>query len=414
MFHDGEPADRDPQGRLYAKLDHRAAADGKVTFWFDCIDASWFDRFADGDGPLPILKAPLAILSIAVTRTSGLFNALAASRWLQVEFGVGALDVSADQYLSFVTPPVPTPVKRITQLTQERAARLNATLTLNHYPDATLPELDRALGRTAPPQWVAAFDVGQGSANALIGPHGAPVLYYDFGGGIMVNEATFPSHLQRFCFSSRPPVVLSHWDWDHWSSAARDLSVLDQPWIVPRQPIDRPVHLQLAADLHQRNNLLIWPPSLPSRSFGAFELELCTGSTRNDTGLALWFTTQNNELALLSGDARYGAVPSLPHRSPNAIVVPHHGAKCAKTKVPPPPGTSSDRLVVSVGDGNSHGHPTQQCTDAHGAAGWATAVRTAQCAVGARGGVRVIGDAGVHAGAFPCHGSHCDLAVNKL
>lgn len=413
MFHDGEPADRDAFGRLYAKLDHRVTTDGKVTFWLDCIDAAWFDRFADADVRLPILKAPLAILSIAVSRGSDLFRKLAASRWLQIEFGQSSLDVTAEQYLGFMTAPVVTPVKRITQLTQERATRLSASLTLNHYPDATVSELDAALQPLHRAKWVAAFDVGQGSANAFIGPDGAPVLYYDFGGGIMTNEATYPSHLQRFCFSSKPPVVLSHWDWDHWSSAARDLRVLGRPWIVPRQPIDRPVHLQLAADLHQRGNLLIWPTSLPSRCFGPVEIELCTGTTRNDSGLALWFTTDTHEVALLSGDARYGAVPSLPLKSPNAIVVPHHGADCAKTKVPKPTGAFG-RLVISAGDGNHNGHPTRQCIDAHDAAGWAPTIRTGQCAAGSRSGVRVIGDPGGLRGQFPCFGSDCNLAVQKL
>ena len=126
MFHDGEPADREAFGRLYAKLDHRVTADGKVTFWLDCIDAAWFDRFADADVRLPILKAPLAILSIAVSRGSDLFRKLAASRWLQIEFGQSSLDVTAEQYLGLMTAPVVTPVKRITQLTQERATRLSA------------------------------------------------------------------------------------------------------------------------------------------------------------------------------------------------------------------------------------------------------------------------------------------------
>lgn len=414
MFHDSKPQPRDPLGRVYAKLDHRVATDGKVTFWLDCIDADWFDAFADRERPLPILEAPLAVLVIAVPRTSDQLQKLAAGRWLQVKFGPSSLDLIADQYLGIQARPIPQSIQRITQLTQERAHLLSSKLTLDNYPDATLDQLDDALTISDVPEWVAAFDVGQGAANALIGSFGTPILYYDFGGGIMGNEATFPSQLQRFCFTSTPPVVLSHWDWDHWSSAARDSRVLDRHWVVPRQVIDRPVHLQFAADLAQRGNLLIWPKTLASRRFGPVELELCTGSTRNDSGLALWVTTPTKDVALLSGDARYGAVPSLRARSPNAIVVPHHGAKCAKTKVPVPPNSHIDRLVISVGEGNTHGHPTQQCTSAHAAAGWGPEVRTSQCTFGTRGGVRVIGSVGVRRAIFPCFGSECDLSVTKF
>lgn len=416
MFHEDQTGlERGPLKNVYARLDHRLTVDGLTKFWFDCIDAEWFDQFADRDTPLPILEAPVAIVCITVAKDSEQHRVLRSGLWLRLLFGPGGEDLIADQYLGFQSAPVQQTVARISRATISRALMLNAKLNLDHHPRATGGQLDAVL--SAPAQnarWAAALDVGQGAANAFIGDAGTPTVYYDFGGGIMGNEATFPSHLKRFCFSAKPPVILSHWDWDHWSSAARDDRVLDRPWIVPHQPINRPVHLQFAADLAARKNLLIWPAGMPSRTFGPLELEICTGTTRNDTGIAIWFTTSTNDLALLPGDARYGAIPSLPARRPHAVVVPHHGADCAKTKVPRPLGTKSDRIVISAGDGNHLQHPTAQCLTAHSDAGWGAEVRTGSCSSGPRGGVRIVGSPNSPGQSFPCQGVCCDLAVSKL
>lgn len=415
MFHEDQAGlKRVPIESVYARLDHRLTVDGLTKFWFDCIDAEWFDQFDDRDTPLPILEAPLAIVCITVAKDSEHHRVLRSGLWLRLSFGPGEEDLTADQYLGFQSAPVQQPVARISRATISRALMLNAKLTLDHYPRATGAQLDAAL--SAPAQnarWAAALDVGQGAANAFVGDAGTPTVYYDFGGGIMGNEATFPNQLKRFCFSAKPPVILSHWDWDHWSSAARDNRVLDRPWIVPYQPINRPVHLQFAADLAARKNLLIWPAGMPSRTFGPLELEICTGKTRNDTGIAIWFTSSTKDLALLPGDARYGAIPSLPARRPHAVVVPHHGANCAKTKVPRPLGTTSDRIIISVGDNNHLQHPTHQCLTAHTEAGWGPEVRTSSCSAGPRGGVRIAGSPNPLGSSFPCQGVCCDLVVSK-
>jgi hypothetical protein len=60
----------------------------------------------------------------------------------------------------------------------------------------------------------------QGASNAAVAA-GVVWLYFDLGGAVNGNLGTFPPELRRFCFSTHPPVVLSHWDWDHWSSASR-------------------------------------------------------------------------------------------------------------------------------------------------------------------------------------------------
>jgi hypothetical protein len=131
----------------------------------------------------------------------------------------------------------------------------------------------------------------QGASNAAVAA-GVVWLYFDLGGAVNGNLGTFPPELRRFCFSTHPPVVLSHWDWDHWSSASRDPRAQAETWIVPRQGAAKglgPVHRTLLARLLQRGRVLVWPQGLRALRVAAYELLACTGTTRNDGGLALAF-----------------------------------------------------------------------------------------------------------------------------
>lgn len=100
--------------------------------------------------------------------------------------------------------------------------------------DATVQQIENALSPSSAFEEIAVYDVGQGSAIGLISNQEV-ICYFDFGGGAAPNSFTFPAALASFCQCNSPPIILSHWDHDHWSSEGRDTRVHTQTWIVPRQ-----------------------------------------------------------------------------------------------------------------------------------------------------------------------------------
>lgn len=91
-------------------------------------------------------------------------------------------------------------------------AQLRKAVSTSHIKDATEDEIDDALKQVAETQidWAIAYDVGQGSSIGLCNGGGLVEAYFDLGGGVLANAATFPSSLAGFCFTQKPPIILSH------------------------------------------------------------------------------------------------------------------------------------------------------------------------------------------------------------
>lgn len=217
--------------------------------------------------------------------------------------------------------------------------------------------------------WVGVYDVGQGSAAALCDVDGVPMVYVDLGGGVMRNTGTFPQSLHDFCFTQSPPVILSHWDWDHWSSGTRFQQAANMKWIVPNQKLGA-VHATFAATLATNSNLLVWPAKLSSVQSGQTEIIKCTGSGRNHSGLAVSVGgPQGDDPILLPGDARYAVIGSATSGKYTSVVVPHHGADMRNRAVPAGLGYQMSRAVYSCGISNTFCHPwpvTERDHDKHG------------------------------------------------
>ncbi len=129
-------------------------------------------------------------------------------------------------------------------VSQHKAQTLDKLVDTTDWPDAEEDDISDSLSPVTNSHCTAVFDVGQGNCNAVLDSYGRPCCYFDFGGGITNNAFTYPLALSSFCFcSNNPPIVLSHWDWDHWSSAMRYHGAPLSPgaaaarWIVPRQSI---------------------------------------------------------------------------------------------------------------------------------------------------------------------------------
>ena len=259
---------------------------------------------------------------------------------------------------------------------------------------------------------VAIYDVGQGACQAALDDElHLPQMYVDFGGGVLVNRKTFPDELVGFCFTRRPIIVLSHWDWDHWSSAYRQEASMSAPWFAPPVPM-KPIQQAFAAELFARKSLHIWDTTWPAEIVGGpVRIERCTGRTINDSGLAVTLrrSAASTRNCLLPGDAAYACIPSVAGgASFNSLCMTHHGGRLHSTVYPKPKRGGSSTL--SAGPRNSYKHPLFHTLATHLEVGWKFPIATAL--TGQRPShVLVPWGSQPHAFQGGCHGHECSVAI---
>jgi hypothetical protein len=314
--------------------------------------------------------------------------------------------------------------------TTHLATRLRKVVSTAHIPDATDKEIDNALGNLAKAKidWAVVYDVGQGNSIGLCNGRGSVEAYFDLGGGVLANAATFPSTLKNFCFTRNPPIILSHWDFDHWSSANRDTNALARTWLAPRQSVG-PTHVALMTSIMSSGKLLLAPPGLATKWRGQLQLEFCNGSGRNHSGIALTLSEKPNgvgEQMLFPGDARYPCLPSLSSKQNYlSAVAPHHGADMKNRTVTTCLGLNPSRLVYSFGAGNTFSHPRYVTRVDHNGAGWHDPViaagaahyevrETANRGSSSLGHVLLGWKRHGTAPTLPCFGLQCQLKVQQL
>ena len=114
---------------------------------------------------------------------------------------------------------------------------------------------------------------------------GRPHLYFDMGGGIQGNKKTFPTAFGWACFGATPPIVLSHWDKDHWAYANVFTQSLHMTWIVPRQKPLGKSHGMLVQSIVASGTLLVSSPSGGALRTSHLDLVVGNGNGRNHSGL---------------------------------------------------------------------------------------------------------------------------------
>ena len=297
----------------------------------------------------------------------------------------------------------PLAVRQVRRAGGSAGQMLERLVNLDSFPDASESELADALKPVGPAEHVACYRVGQGNCCAAI-REGFPVMYFDFGGGCCANESTYPAGM-RFCFTQSPPIVLSHWDKDHWISGLRFDDAQKATWIVPRQKLG-PSHLDFANKVRQRGKLLVWgntAPSMLTTALGQFARG--TGKGRNHSGIACLATLDLQSRGsvemphvLLPGDAAYRHVPGAFKQGLQYVVASHHGGNQRGDVAPV--ATGEGIALYSFGSGNTCGHPHPLALARHKAAGWKRRDTT--------GGHVLLGGAPIvlH---VSCNGRPCDL-----
>jgi hypothetical protein len=186
-----------------------------------------------------------------------------------------------------------------------------------------------------------------------------------------------------FCTCDNPPIILSHWDTDHWAGAKKQNALHARTWIAPRQTISTSHVLHGNDILRAGGRMLVMghgaPPVMWRGSAQHYDLRRCTGTGRNGSGLALVVTDQkSNRSWVLTGDAGYHLLAQSKPTDISAMVAPHHGADMGTSSVPFARSTDPyARLLYSFGPNNGHGphkppvrHPVAAAIISHTAASW--------------------------------------------
>lgn len=330
---------------------------------------------------------------------------------------------------------------------------LNSANFLLLQPAALSPSAPKKVGRGRflreildQPTWMnpqlfaGVYDVGQGSASALVDSYEHPRIFFDIGKPISVFNHTRPANPPDFfhCDTTKitpkgnwfhAPVVLSHWDFDHWAGVLKSASVktlpdgtkvakltliphaLDRYWIAPNQerlnlgPTHRELIRLLAKSINGNSGmsaLQYWPEKLTQVPFkhgvviratpdaGA---ESSVAAQRNNSGLVMLLTYPVNKhipnnsapWVLLPGDARWEAIPmNLGNGKLVGMVVSHHGGLLGNVPVASPwlgSKSPNPNVVCSVGRPNAvgkkpYGHPDLAALAKHVASNWDTVTLT--------------------------------------
>lgn len=401
---------------VYALIDPSQAGEGEDTV-LDGVEVRSFDAaprslgLALNSGWEPeswlLRLSPLAMASWPGERQPGL-------NWFKVDFRLSSSpDAQASLYAFRALDDARTPLEILDVQVLDKGETLRKLVRFSQLrglpvsSKASIAELFQQATDNCDWPMLVVHDVGQANWNSLYpsaicpcrGKHA--VLFYDCGVPTGYNYATLPSPpLDPFAnASAEAPVILSHWDMDHWAGAAAgqplfggrgiriawDPRALDRPWIVPNQGRAQSgqrvssMGWRLALALARRGNLYIWPSQLNGVvSRQGHRIIKCQPqgghNDNNNTGLALLINAgasrREPQYLLTVGDADYASLylhyPQVRACGYRGLVASHHGGNI--NSVPPAPLDRWSKLVYS--HGARYHHPTHAARLAHSAAGW--------------------------------------------
>jgi competence protein ComEC len=221
-----------------------------------------------------------------------------------------------------------------------------------------LAAVRRAL-KAVPKLFVDAIDVGQASFVAVHDQRNS-YLFFDVGRPLWFHKKSLPSSI-RYC----PPhddaaVILSHWDYDHYSGVYNATEFRKLLWIAPADKLG-PTSYNLAKSLG--SSLIALAHGVHLR-IGRMRLGWATGPTgdRNNRGIVGLMRVDGRRV-LLTGDASYQFISKSWKANVTGVQVPHHGSAHSAAPVPKP--NSPAVAVICTGIPNRYRHPSSRIIAAH-------------------------------------------------
>jgi len=228
--------------------------------------------------------------------------------------------------------------------------------------------------------FVGVMNIGTGHCIALFGRNGQIIAYTDFGHPMGFYYRTYPGYAAGAphpypCVCSDPVMVLSHWDYDHYSMVRRVPQAFQLRWIAPQQFMGpaaaRELYTRVLLNVAAGNAqacLHLWPAGVNgslTTPCGYFERgngpnPLAAGG-RNDSGLISYVRIQDDPAAIPpanwppvfnapGGPLLAGAGAPLPGAVPALAALPAGAVVLAPVGFAPPPTTANQRYILLPGD----------------------------------------------------------------
>lgn len=235
--------------------------------------------------------------------------------------------------------------------------------------EASEPEQSPALNREdGAPFSLTMLDVGQG-LSILVQADGKYLLYDGGGRGA---SSYVVAYLQQHAVTELEWLAASHYDGDHISGLVGVLHTTPvEQALMPDYTTDTQIYQSLQTVLGEKNVPVIYPAQGDTFTLGGAEIQVVgpqnyTYDSDNDKSLCLRIC-YGNFRCLLTGDAEQDTeqdmVTSGQELTCDLYVVGHHGSSSSTSEelldAAAPP-----YAFLSVGTGNSYGHPTQQTMNA--------------------------------------------------
>jgi hypothetical protein len=261
---------------------------------------------------------------------------------------------------------------------------LKKVFSLDQISDAKVSEIQEALNFTEyENRYVNVYNVGQGNLTALCDNENIPIVYIDMGGGCYKNAYTYSKYLD-LCYTKFKTIIFTHWDGDHiWTAHKAYQKIKDKTIIVPRQPLNGTQAKFLKRLQVNNNKILVFPINQTRIDTGIGAIVKCSGTTKNDSGIAVFIDSKinngnNNIKILLPGDAAYRYINHIGDQDLEigGLLATHHGANFSNDNSDVPQSYAPHWIIYSFGLGNSYGHARKGSVKAHVSTGWAIQLTT--------------------------------------
>jgi hypothetical protein len=329
----------------------------RISWTLDVVRTADLDRILEHNEPdvISTRPVPTAQVTLALRRREPRFDDYVEGTWHAITLSLTSGPFRSRLYRDLDgVGSVRAYLEPGQKLPAPLVAQLATTLSLNDLPDANATDITSA-ECPGTVEFVEVVNVGQGNCNALCDSTGAPLLYFDFGGGCLANAKTYPAGL-TFCFRKKAPVVLSHWDFDHWYSGDVHATACTLEWFAPNQRIGTRTR-KFVNRLKKSKVLRIIPKTIAPFVVSGATFDFCIGpaNSKNDTGIAC-FAAVAGAAVLCPADAEFRYISSVGTKKWDALVATHHGSNHTGSPIPSPAGLSSP-IAFSFGTRNSYHHP---------------------------------------------------------
>jgi beta-lactamase superfamily II metal-dependent hydrolase len=206
---------------------------------------------------------------------------------------------------------------------------------------------------------IRAIDVGQASCIAME-KNGQQVAFFDVGFPLPFFKKSLPRKVTELSPAENCLVILSHWDYDHYSWAKKNPLFRELRWIAPEGNLsksgtkfanslgDKLLRLPRGNRIGNKNMQIDWATGNPN--------------DKNNSGIVVTINLHGRKV-LLTGDAAYNNISPHLLSDLSGVSIPHHGG-LTEGNIPYPILTGS-KAISCCGQKNSYGHPRSEILDGH-------------------------------------------------